>query len=146
MSQTSQPKYVIDTCSLTQMRRVYPRSVFPGVWQKITELADSGIIVSCEDVFEELKMQEFDELLLWALEREHIFIPLDEETQIQATLILSTYSNLIDIKKKKSSADPFVIALAITKNCTVVTEEQPSRWTTQIQNTRCVQPLWCEVY
>lgn len=118
-------KYIIDTCSLTAMRRVYPRDVFPSAWEKLEDLAESEIIASTEDVFEEIKSQD-DDLLEWANDYEEIFYPLSEEIQRGAIKVLESHDNLVDLKKRKSGADPFVIATAMVHSCTVVTEEKPS--------------------
>lgn len=119
------PKYLVDTCSFTAMRRIYPADIFPGAWGKLNELAEAGILISAEDVFEELKVQD-DEILEWANKHQEIFIPLDDHIQKQATKTLQTHKNLVDLKKRKSGADPFVIATAIIKRCVIVTEEKPS--------------------
>lgn len=121
----SNAKYVIDTCSLTELRRTYPFKMFAPVWNKLEELVDEGIIITTEEVFDELKMND-DDVFKWAKENSKMFIPLDEQIQIKVQELLTTHYNLIDIKNKKSSADPFVIALALLNNCTVVTEEKPS--------------------
>lgn len=118
-------KYIIDTCSLTTLQRVYPVDVFPGVWALMEKLADTGVIGSIEDVFEELKVQD-DGLSKWAKERQKMFLSLDENIQVHVSKILSTHTTLIDLKKRKSGADPFVIATAITTCSAVVTEEKPS--------------------
>ena len=118
-------KYIIDTCSLTTLQRVYPVDVFPGAWALMDKLADAGVVGSIEEVFEELKSQD-DGLSKWAKQHKTMFLPLDENIQIHASKILSTHTNLIDLKKRKSGADPFVIAAAITTSSAVVTEEKPS--------------------
>lgn len=118
-------KYCVDTCSLTEMRRRYSRDVFPGAWAKLDALASAKIIVSVEDVLEELE-QEDDEILEWALRHSDIFLDLDEAIQQHARDILVRHPTLVDLKKKKSSADPFVIAAAKAYGYTVVTEEKPS--------------------
>jgi len=107
------------------MRRVYPRDVFPSAWEKLEDLAESEIIASTEDVLEEIKSQD-DDLLEWANDYEEIFYPLSEEIQCGAIKVLESHDNLVDLKKRKSGADPFVIATAMVHSCTVVTEEQPS--------------------
>jgi hypothetical protein len=107
------------------MKRVYPFEIFPSVWDKISELAIDGILISCEDVYEELNTQD-DELVPWADEHLSIFKPIDIKIQIEVAKILGTHSNLLDLKNKKSSADPFIIAVAKVNDCIVVTEEQPS--------------------
>lgn len=124
MSET-QPKYIVDTCSFTAMRRVYPIDVFPSAWKKLDKLAQSGVVASTEDVFEEIKVQD-DDILEWAKQNTNIFIPLGEIIQIEAIRILESHDNLLDLKKSKSSADPFIIATAMTCSGAVVTEEKPS--------------------
>jgi hypothetical protein len=121
----TKPKYTIDTCSLTAMRSVYPPDVFPGAWTKLDNLADAGVLVSIEDVLEELKHQE-DDVCDWARKHPSIFHALDGPVQQKVREILRTHGNLVDIKRRKSGADPFVIAHAILNKCIVVTEEKPS--------------------
>jgi hypothetical protein len=62
----------------------------------------------------------------WAQKFVHIFIPLDEPIQTKVRQILKTHKTLLDLKKIRSEADPFVVASAILNGCTVVTEEKPS--------------------
>lgn len=134
------PKYVIDTCSLIQMRRVYPKDIFPGAWEKLTDLSSKGILISAEDVLEELKVFD-DEILEWAFGQSDMFVPLDHPIQQIATTILNSHPTLIDLKMNKSSGDPFLIATAIHKKCVLVTEEKPTNSTkkTKIPNV-------CEVF
>jgi hypothetical protein len=99
--------------------------VFPGAWDKLDSLADSGLLASAEMVFEELGRQD-DEVLDWAKQHTEIFLPLDEAVQIEVRRILENHINFIDLKRQKSEADPFVVATAVVKGCTVVTEEKPS--------------------
>lgn len=122
---SKKPKYIIDTSSLTQMRRTYPIDVFPGAWDKLDSLAASGVMLSVENVYEELKSQD-DIVFEWAQKFVHIFIPLDESIQTKVRQILKTHKTLLDLKKIRSEADPFVVASAILNGCTVVTEEKPS--------------------
>lgn len=123
------PKYVIDTSSLVQLRRNYPLDLFPVVWSAMDRLADDGLVISSSEVLDELEASEVrgDEVLKWAYKHENIFVPLDGFIQQKVVEILESFETLIDIKKKKSSADPFVIATAIMQSCTVVTEEQPTK-------------------
>ena len=119
------PKYTIDTCSLTAMRRVYPEDVFPSAWRKLSGLAESGVLVSLELVLNELEAQD-DVVFQWAENYRAVFHPLDEAVQREARRVLSTHQNLLDLKRRKSGADPFVVAHAIVNRCAVVTEEKPS--------------------
>lgn len=124
MDNTS-PKYIIDTCSLTELRRRYPKDVFPGVWEAISDLANSGLLISSTEVKLELEAQD-DLVTDWARKHSFIFIQLLPPIQEKAHDILSIFPNLIDDKNLKSSADPFLIATALVKGCTIVTEEMPS--------------------
>jgi len=119
------PKYAVDTCALTTLRRSYPPDIFMPVWDFIGELADKHVICSVDEVLEELKVQD-DEVLEWAKAHPDMFEPLDSEIQLQAKKILSTHTGLYDHKKRKSSADPFLIALTVLRKCALVTEENPS--------------------
>ena len=119
------PKYTVDTCSFTTLKRVYPQDVVPGAWDAISEMADSGIIISSHEIYLELEVQD-DGVFEWARNHQNIFLPLDDDIQIKAREILRDYPNLLDLRQLKSSADPFLIATAIVNSCSVVTEEQPT--------------------
>ena len=67
----TQPKYVIDTCSFTTLRRVYPLDVFPGAWEAITQMAELGLIISSNEVYIELQEQE-DIVTEWAKNHRNI--------------------------------------------------------------------------
>ncbi len=116
--------YFIDTCSLTQLRRTYPREIFPQVWLLIEELAEQGRLLSVEDVFLETQLQD-DEIAVWTKKWRRIFLPLSEKIQLAARAVLAAYPTLIDYRKS-GSADPFLVAAASLRNATVVTEEVPS--------------------
>lgn|SRR3990167_606884 len=116
-------KYVIDTCSLTRMRISYPADVFPTAWVKLTELSKSGVLISAEDVLEELSAFD-DEVFKWAQSQSEIFYPLDSTIQRLAKNILMRHPGLLDLRKNKSSGDPFIIATAIHNGCAIVTEEK----------------------
>jgi hypothetical protein len=123
--ETVPAKYTIDTCSRTTKRRVYPLDVFPSAWAKLDTLAADGTLISTEQVLEELKAED-DEVFAWARKFRGIFLPLDDNVQVTARKVLETHSNLIDLKRRKSGADPFVVATAIGNACSVVSEEKPS--------------------
>lgn len=122
-------RYVIDTCSLIKLGEDYPADVFPNVWDAVSQLADSGILVSSAEVLEELRDTESakDEVLGWAELHQSIFMPLDGFVQQKATEILAAFEGLVDLKKKKSSADAFVIGTAMVYSAAVVTDEKATR-------------------
>tara|TARA_A100000171_G_scaffold52793_1_gene73148 strand:+ start:11930 stop:12352 length:423 start_codon:yes stop_codon:yes gene_type:complete len=107
------------------MRHTYPKDVFPAAWELLTDLAQTGVLISVEDVLEELSLFD-DQILQWANKQGHMFFPLSQNIQVRAVEILSSHAGILDLKKNKSSADPFVIAAAIENSCSVVTEEKTS--------------------
>ena len=65
-----------------------------------------------------------DEVHDWARHRPQLFVAIDEPIQVAVTDILMTHEKLLDTRANRSSADPFVIALAQVHGCTVVTGER----------------------
>ncbi|MBA7643816.1 hypothetical protein ES703_51549 [subsurface metagenome] len=93
---------------------------------KVESLIEKGRLISSDEVFLELESQD-DLLLDWAkVQREKgFFHPLTAEIQQNARRILETHTNLLDFKRRKSSADAFLIGLVMVNNRTIVTEEKP---------------------
>ncbi len=117
--------YMVDACSFTELRRTYPRPHFDAVWKLLEKIAAEGRLLSVDEIFRELDIQD-DEIAEWASEHGQIFLPLDEAVQLKAREILKSHPALLDLKKKKSGADPFLIAAAIVRGATVVTQEKKS--------------------
>jgi hypothetical protein len=105
--------------------RYYSKDVFPRVWQRIDELIDGKMLIGSREVLLELQRKE-DELTAWARDREDMFIPIDTEIQVALQEILRRFPRLVDTRRDRSGADPWVIALAKSHNCSVVTGEKPS--------------------
>lgn len=119
-------RYSIDTNAIIGgRRRYYPPDVFPSLWDKIDLLVDSGELIATEEVLNELAVVD-DEIHDWARNRKQMFVPLDEQIQNAVAQIMSNHA-IVDMQKQKSICDPFVIALAQIKNCTVITYETPTR-------------------
>ncbi len=95
---------------------------FSRVWDTFGELISNGELISSSEVMDELKE---DELANWAKQHRDCFLPLSKEIQEKTREILKKYPSLIQMKSvKNSNADPFLIATAIVKNGTVVTDER----------------------
>ena len=120
------PGYCIDTSALIDLwRRFYPPDVFPSLWQKIEKLISQGWLIAPREVLKELEQKD-DELLKWAKERKKIFRKLDYDQINKMRDILRRFPNLVDENKTIPEADPFVIALALSKGWTVITSERPA--------------------
>ena len=119
-------KYSLDTSAVVQAWRThYPPEVFPAVWERLDDLIDSGALRATEEVLYELERKD-DEVLSWVREREELIIDIDQEIQIAVQAILEEHKRLLDTRKSRSGADPFVIALAQIHRAAVVTYERPT--------------------
>jgi len=122
-------RYCIDTSALIHAwRRSYPYRNFRPVWDKIDELIEVDRLISSIEVLIELEKRD-DDLFGWAKEREAMFIDIEGDAlQFKMGEILGKYPRLIDTRKNRSAADPFVIALAALYEppLVVVTQEGPT--------------------
>ncbi len=119
-------KYSLDTSGIVQAWRThYPPEIFPSVWQRLDGLIGSGALRATEEVLYELEQKD-DEVLAWVRNRGELIIDIDQEIQIAVQAILRDYRRLLDTRKSRSGADPFVIALAQINQAAVVTYERPT--------------------
>ena len=119
--------YCFDTSVLINAwRRDYPRDVFGSFWSNLEAMIEDGKIVAPEEVRVELERKD-DEILEWANQRRHMFVPIDYAIQNAVLEVLNRFPRLIDTRKNRSGADPFVVALALARGLTVVTYEKQSR-------------------
>ena len=114
--------YVFDANVFINMQRHHPIDVFKTLWLQITELIETGIIISSEEVYDELNAGN-DSLISWAKKHKSYFYPSDIEVQKTVREILHNYPDLLTGSKKANGADPFVISLAKTKSCVLVSDE-----------------------
>jgi len=121
----SAPRYVFDTNIFIVLKNQYPPDIgiFTPLWERIETLFDSRVIISSNEVIEEIERGN-DELVDWAKKRNSSFYPSDEQTQLTVREILKQFQGLVTSPKKPNGADPFVIALAKRYNCTLVTGEK----------------------
>ena len=119
-------RFSIDTSAILDgWTRHYPREAFPRLWQHLEELIESGHLRASEEVRHELAKKE-DQALKWAERQDGLFVPIDDDIQDAVSAILSDHPRLIDTRRGRSGADPFVIALAKVRGCAVITGERPS--------------------
>lgn len=118
-------RYIFDSNIFIELQRRQPIDVYPSVWEKISELMEKGVVVSCQEVYEEILVGH-DSLATWVKQRASFFIPTTEEVQTEVRSILANYRGLVEGGKKKNSADPFVIALARLSGYAVVSQEARS--------------------
>jgi len=117
--------YSLDASSVISGWFDYPCNVFPGLWERIEGLVDEGRLLIAEDVYNELKPKD-DELVEWLKKIKHAVVPLDKKQQEIVEEIINSYPNFVNALTGKNSGDPFVIALAKTRNAIVITQEKPA--------------------
>lgn len=100
----------------------YPRDHFPSLWSRVDALVEDGRVISPEEVLHEVS-KKGDGLFEWCEERKHLFIPLDDKVMGKTTEILARFERLVDTKRFRQQADPFVIALSVVRGASVVTAE-----------------------
>lgn len=66
-----------------------------------------------------------DDAFQWAKGWKQMFVPIDLPIQKIVSDILAKHERLVDQRKGRSGADPFVIALAQLNGCAVVSDENP---------------------
>lgn len=117
--------YCLDTSSLLDASvRYYPIDIFPTLWSKLDIIVENGELIAPDEVLHELEKKD-DEIYAWAKQRQKLFYPLNDQLQIVVKdEILATFPKLVDSKKNRSQADPFVVGLARITGRTVVTGER----------------------
>jgi hypothetical protein len=107
--------YCIDTSALIDLDRLYPKEVFPSLWEKyLVEITREGRLISPHEVREELERKD-DELWNWIkVNCKNLFIR-DTQSVIDRVAELQTrFEGWINPEyPQKNMADPFVVALAL---------------------------------
>ena len=96
----------------------------PEYWDILDQLARDGRIFCCEEVKREIEKHD-DELCAWLKVRPHFVDEINPEVQHHLRAVLKKFPRLVDTKKDRSMADPWVVAHAIAKKAVVVTKEMP---------------------
>ena len=131
MAQGSAPSlwgfYSFDTSAFINGRRsIFLPGSFGVVWDRIAELAALGAVQAVDEVRIELSKKE-DETFAWAKSVQGLFVPLTEEVQVATRSVLAAHPELLGIGggRNRNAADPFVVALALARGGSVVTQEEP---------------------
>ena len=118
--------YCIDTSALiAAWQERYPIEHFPHFWQRMDGLIVAGRLVAPVEVLRETGRRS-DELHAWLDMRKQMFRELEDAIQVEAASVLQRFPRLVGERRLRTSADPFVIALARVAQVQIVTEEKPS--------------------
>lgn len=120
--------YIFDKNVFLSLGLYYP-SRFPTIWDKIEELAETGILRSVREVRKEIEVNcSFTQISEWVKSHHHIFMePTNMEIRIVTEIFKKTqYRNLVrkqNILRGLPVADPFIIAAGSFYGACVVTQE-----------------------
>ncbi|NOG74031.1 DUF4411 family protein [Roseicella sp. DB1501] len=118
--------YCVDTSALiAAWQERYPIENFPRFWERLDAFIAEGCLVSPDEVLRETGKRS-DELHAWLKVRGSMFRELAEPIQIEAAQVLARFPRLVGERKLRTSADPFVIALAKVEGLPILTEEKPT--------------------
>ena len=105
--------------------RTSPPDIFVTLWQRVDAEIAAGSIVCPEEVYVELERQEGDTLPAWIKERRtNLVVPLADEVQDRVTAIGAAFPPFVAGDSDSNFADPWVIALAMARGLTIVTQER----------------------
>lgn len=131
MSETKQ--YCLDSNIFIQgWNTYYAPELCPSYWDVLDNLAATGVIFAPIEVKREIEKIQ-DSLHGWLKGRSYFFRDIDLEVQIVLRDILHNFERLVDTKKERSMADPWVIAHAKVSGAIVVTKESYSTSPTNIK-------------
>jgi PIN domain nuclease of toxin-antitoxin system len=124
------PLYTIDSCSLIDIfgsEKMVSKDITPGLWKKILELIEQGVIVSHIEVFQEIKKEgtKGEELYDWTHMNPTIFKDYDWAQEGPIIRVMSPkYDAFVNAKVGNIHADPWLIAQAKSRKITLITEEK----------------------
>lgn len=120
---TEEQTWCLDTSAfINPWKGYYAPDLAPGYWRSLPEMLMRGSAVVSEEVREEIERTD-DSLWSWAQANISAWHPLTDEVQATVTEIMARWGRLVDSRKLRSRADPFVIATAKVVGATVVTSE-----------------------
>ena len=102
--------YVVDASALIDMHDLYPRPIFPGVWEEFGKLARSGRAVAPRQACDEVIGSKF--LRDWCKANDGMFVGMDLGIWERAREIAENHPTLARPNKLGQQADPFVVAMA----------------------------------
>lgn len=140
----SSSKYCLDANVLIQAwQKYYSPNLCPDYWRVLDELGKQDKIFLPKMVYKEITKTD-DALATWLKSGNIPRYDIDGKVTVALQDIYAAntfHKNLVDNKKGRSLADPWVIAHAIKENATVVTKEEKI---TAINTTKIKIPNVCD--
>jgi predicted nucleic acid-binding protein len=122
--------YCLDTNVLIQAwQKYYSEKLCPDYWKVLNELGEKDKIFIPEEVYREIEKVD-DGLLAWLKNSKITIREKDTDITNNISKIFNTdpkHKLLVDAKKGRSLADPWVIAHSMKYKATLVTKEEKDR-------------------
>lgn len=121
-------KYIMDTSSILSQKpgETHTRLVYKSQWERIEEYMRSHSIVTCSEIFEEIKDKEIKE---WIFSQQCTVLEIDDDIQNNVRKIVTENPKMIEFTGKSgtSSGDAFLIATAMKYGLIIITEENKDK-------------------
>ena len=133
-------EYTIDSSCLVAMFDDSPwtsKQINAGLWVRVLELINKGIIISHVEVLLEIKKdgRKGEELYNWVQSNKEIFRDYNEDAEGKIIRSMSEkYKAFVNAKLVHEHADPWLVAQAKHRGLKIISEElfttspKPSRW------------------
>ena len=118
-------RYCLDTNVFIEGNKYYSMDLCPTYWEILDQLAQRDRLFATIEVKKEIAQHD-DVLAEWIKPRPYLFKDVTTEVQKYLRQIMAHYSRLVDSTRKRSIADPWVIAHAMAERAIVVTKEMPA--------------------
>jgi hypothetical protein len=117
------PFYSFDSGAFINGRRqIFMPKTFGAIWTRIEGMIATGQVRAVDEVKREVCRKD-DDTARWAKAQHGLFVPLAQDIQLATKKVLAEHPRLLGLGRFRNGADPFVIALAMTRGGTVVTQE-----------------------
>jgi hypothetical protein len=119
---------------------VLPHDVAPELWTWLSDLGGRGDACCAREVLNEIDRKD-DGLADWIRRSAIQIVEPIPAIQEKVTEILAEYERLINERRNTGMADPWVVAVALHLECSVVSQESATEATTRA----CI-PVVCRKY
>ena len=135
--------YILDTNIIRKLWFHFPKKgiVFERIWETLNKLIELGIVISVDEVYNELNSQfsSDNEAFAWISEHKYMFKNPDNEESLTIQLLFrnNKFQESIHIKNilgNRPSADAYLVAKAKKLNATIVTTETSKPNSAQLPN------------
>ncbi|MGH7119739.1 MAG: DUF4411 family protein [Acetobacteraceae bacterium] len=116
-------EFSLDTSALIHLQERYGEVVFPGLWALLEKAIAAGRIAVSDEVKRELEKKD-DALAAWVRAHPAMIVASEVPIQQRVREILRPWPGLVDLRRQRGQADPFVIAVAEAGAGSVVTDEK----------------------